>query len=61
MWACHRGVYGRRKLWKAALQEGWAIGRDQVERLMKILGNQKVLQRKAIRTTQSHPKRPALC
>ncbi|MCZ9307975.1 hypothetical protein L8V01_10895 [Corynebacterium sp. c8Ua_181] len=43
------------------MQEGWAIGRDQVERLMKILGNQKVLQRKAIRTTQSHPKRPALC
>lgn len=54
----HRGVYRRRKLWKAALQEGWAIGRDQVGRLMKILGIQKILRRKAIRTTQSHPGDP---
>ncbi|WP_410493225.1 IS3 family transposase [Corynebacterium tuberculostearicum] len=35
IWARHRGVYGRRKLWKAALREGWAIGRDQVGRLIK--------------------------
>jgi ISMsm1 transposase orfB len=41
IWARDRGVYGRRKLWKAALREGWSIGRDQVGRLMKILGIQK--------------------
>lgn len=58
IWARHRGVYGRRKLWKAGLQEGQAIGCDQVGRLVKILGVQKVLRRKAIRTTQSHPGDP---
>src|SRR5699024_3411953 len=38
LWRKNRRVYGRRKLWKAALRAGINIGRDQVERLMKILG-----------------------
>ena len=29
---------GRRKLWKVFLRAGWWIGRDQVQRLMNILG-----------------------
>ena len=38
LWVKNRRLYGRRKLWKAAVraQHGW--GRDQVERLMKIAG-----------------------
>lgn len=38
--------------------EGWAIGCDQVGRLLKILGIQEVLRRTAICTTQSHPGDP---
>src|SRR5690625_1091963 len=38
LWVTNRRVYGRRKLWKAARRAGFDIGRDQVERLMKIVG-----------------------
>ena len=38
LWLANRRVYGRRKLWKAALRAGIQIGRDQVERLMRLLG-----------------------
>ncbi|MDY3126913.1 MAG: DDE-type integrase/transposase/recombinase [Corynebacterium sp.] len=38
LWEANRKVYGRRKLWKAAVRDGMSIGRDQVERLMKITG-----------------------
>ena len=38
LWAANRRLYGRRKLWIAARRAGLAIGRDQVERLMKIAG-----------------------
>ena len=38
LWEENRKVYGRRKLWKAAIRDGMLIGRDQVERLMKITG-----------------------
>jgi putative transposase len=34
----NRGVYGRRKLWHAARRAGITAGRDQVERLMRMLG-----------------------
>jgi putative transposase len=34
----NRGVYGRRKLWHAARRAGLRIGRDQVERLMRLVG-----------------------
>ena len=38
LWEDNRKVYGRRKLWKAAIRGGMIIGRDQVERLMRIIG-----------------------
>ena len=38
LWRHHRRLYGRRKLWKAALRAGIDIGRDQVERLMRLAG-----------------------
>ena len=38
LWVKNQRVYGRRKLYKAALRAGMVIGRDRVARLMKILG-----------------------
>lgn len=38
LWWANRGLYGRRKLWKAAARAGHDWGRDRVERLMKIVG-----------------------
>jgi len=37
-WRANRGVYGVRKLWHAVHREGHALGRDQVGRLMRIVG-----------------------
>ena len=55
LWRANRRVYGRRKLWKAAHRAGWEIGRDQVERLMKLLVITGVLRRKTTRTTVVDP------
>ena len=57
LWKRNRRLYGRRKLWKAALRAGIPIGRDRVERLMKIAGISGVKRgrRKAV-TTESDPK-----
>jgi len=38
LWVRNRRLYGRRKLWKAARRAGSTVGRDQVERLMRLLG-----------------------
>lgn len=38
LWKENRRLYGRRKLWKTARRKGLLLGRDQVERLMKIAG-----------------------
>ncbi len=38
LWKRNRRLYGRRKLWKAALRAGMVVGRDQVERLMRLAG-----------------------
>lgn len=38
LWVANRRLYGRRKLHKAARRAGIAVGRDQVQRLMKIAG-----------------------
>jgi len=38
LWERNYSVYGRRKLWKAAIREGLDVGRDQVARLMRQLG-----------------------
>ena len=38
LWRENWGVYGARKLWKAAKHAGLAVGRDQVARLMGLSG-----------------------
>ena len=38
LWCEHRRLYGRRKLWRLARRKGLLLGRDQIERLMKIAG-----------------------
>lgn len=51
LWRHHRRLYGRRKLWKAALRAGIDVGRDQVARLMRLTGIDGV--RRGIRTMSS--------
>lgn len=59
LWLANRRVYGRRKLWKAALRAGIDIGRDQVERLMRLLGIDGVRRgRRRTVTTEADPKAP---
>ena len=38
LWKRNRRLYGRRKLWKTALRAGISVGRDRVERLMRLAG-----------------------
>ena len=52
------GVYGVRKLWKAANRAGIEIGRDQTARLMRIAGLEGVQRRKKVRTTKPDPESP---
>lgn len=52
------GVYGVRKLWKAANRAGLGIGRDQTARLMRIAGIQGAIRSKRIRTTTPDPVAP---
>lgn len=57
LWVHNRRLYGRRKLWKAALRAGIQIGRDRVERLMKLLGISGIRRDKRhIVTTTQDPK-----
>jgi putative transposase len=59
LWVANRKLYGRRKLWKAAGRAGLDVGRDQVERLMKIAGITGVRRGKPRTvTTQADPKAP---
>ena len=59
LWRANRGLYGRRKLWKAALRRGLQIGRDQVERLMRITGITGVRRgRRRTITTRTDPRAP---
>ena len=55
------GVYGVRKTWRQLLREGFAVGRDQVARLMDDLGLQGATRSKRVRTTRPAPasQRPA--
>lgn len=56
LWEGDRKVYGRRKLWKTAIRDGMTIGRDQVERLMKITGIHGVSRgMHCKKTTVAHP------
>ncbi len=47
----HFSVYGVRKLWHQLRREGEAVGRDQVGRLMRMLGLAGATRTKRIRTT----------
>jgi putative transposase len=59
LWTVNRRLYGRRKLWIAARRAGLSIGRDQVERLMKIAGIDGVRRgRHRTVTTDSDQRRP---
>ena len=62
LWTANRRLYGRRKLWNAARRAGLAIGRDQVERLMKLAGIDGVRRGRhhAVTTTadRSRPRHP---
>jgi putative transposase len=57
IWRANRGLYGAEKLWTAALDGGIHIGRDQVARLMAILGIEGVRRGKhRTVTTVANPK-----
>lgn len=59
LWVFNRRLYGRRKLWKAAQRAGIDLGRDQVERLMKLAGISGVRRgRNKVRTTVVDPAVP---
>ena len=49
------GVYGRRKMHALLQRQGWQIGRDQTERLMKLAGVRGVSRSKRVFTTKSDP------
>jgi len=49
------GVYGRRKMHALMRRQGWEIGRDQTERLMRLAGVRGVRKSKRVFTTKSDP------
>jgi putative transposase len=55
LWEKNYSVYGRRKLWKAAMRAGMDIGRDQVKRLMRELGICGATRAKKRFTTKADP------
>lgn len=59
LWRANRSLYGAEKLWTAALDDGLEVGRDQVARLMGILGIEGVRRGKHTTvTTRRDPKAP---
>jgi len=50
--AKHYSVYGRRKMHALLRREGWEIGRDQTERLMRLAGVRGVRKSKRVFTTR---------
>lgn len=55
LWVRNYSVYGRRKLTKAAQRAGHEVGRDQVARLMAVLGIRGATREKKRFTTKSDP------
>ncbi len=49
------GVYGRRKMHALLRRQGWAVGRDQTERLMRLAGVRGVKRSERVFTTKSDP------
>lgn len=59
IWTLNRRLYGAEKLWTAALDDGFSVGRDQVARLMRLLGIEGVRRgRHRTTTTIRDPKAP---
>lgn len=59
IWTANRSLYGVRKLWHEARRQGHDVGRDQVARLMGILGIAGVVRGEhRVRTTESDPAAP---
>ena len=52
LWRANYGVYGARKLGKAARRAGIDVGRDQAARLMRLAGIEGVRRRRQMRTTR---------
>lgn len=52
LWVDNYGVYGQRKLWKAARRAGYDAGRDQVTRLMRAEGIEGARRTKRVPTTK---------
>lgn len=52
------GVYGRRKMHALMRRQGWDIGRDQTERLMRLAGVRGVKKSKRVFTTRSDKTTP---
>jgi putative transposase len=52
------GVYGRRKMHALMSRQGWDIGRDQTERLMRAAGVRGVKRSKKVFTTKRDPAAP---
>ncbi len=61
IWDENYQVYGRRKLWRQAVREGFEVGRDRVARLMGELGISGAVRGKTSRTTipDAKAERPA--
>lgn len=49
------GVYGRRKMHALLRRQGWDLGRDQTERLMRLAGVRGVRRAKSVFTTHPDP------
>jgi putative transposase len=49
------GVYGRRKMHALLKRQGWAVGRDQTERLMRLASVQGARRSKRVFTTKRDP------
>ncbi len=49
------GVYGRRKMHALLKRQGWSVGRDQTERLMRLASVQGVRRSKRVFTTKRDP------
>lgn len=62
LWTRNRRLYGRRKLWHAARRVNVRVGRDQVERLMRLAGIDGVRRGKhrmvTTRTDRTAPRHP---
>jgi len=52
------GVYGRRKMHALMRRQGWDVGRDQTERLMRAAGVRGVKRSKKVFTTKRDPSAP---